>query len=575
MHRYVLALIVSMPLLAGGLIRACGAPAPPSLNLPAARLWTAAGATLDVAADGREVWVASGGGLTGYRDGRVVERVREPEIAWRAVALHGDDVAAVGIRSVTWRHAGRWARAKLPVGVEGHTIAADPTGWWVGHSRGVSRLDPASGLGDVRPLGPVRRLVGDGRQAWALGTGRFYRLPGGEAPPPPGAKGPWAASIWKGRLVVAGSGGDQPLALWQWADGWRSLPAVPGRGSHVTALAEGPPLTVAVAGDGWYEYGGGKWRAVPGVPEALARDASALTAAGGGQVGGARGGGLWQLRAGRWHSLSTHAELPAANIQALGEYGGHIYASTFDQGLLRRTAEGWASMADPSAPRYPRQLAAADGRLFVRETDGTLSVFDGSRWERNILRHQLKRSWIGTLAATPGGLTLGGWGTVITGLPGAWTEAPLPPPWKDQGLTALAPLDGRLAFGTGKRGMALLDVQTGTVAPARRGPSDPWITALLATGSGILAGTASGQLGWDGGEAGEALAAPITALASIPGGDTLAVTRDGLYALRRDRWQPLECPHAEALEPQCILVTTSSVWIGGRHGILQIPLTGS
>ena len=546
---------------------------PVRLNLAAVELWTAAGTVADLSVSGPEVWMASTGGLLRLAEGEAVERRCQPEIAWRGVAARDGDVAAVGLRNLVCSHAGVWHSAVLPEQAEGYSIAATSDGWWVGHSLGYQRLDPETGLAELRRVGPIRKVVAGANDAWALGQDRFYPIKGEAMASPAGVKGPWAAVAAGGALLLAGTDSDRPLTLWRWSDHWRALPAIPASGSHVTALADAGGLVAAVAGDGWWRLQHGRWqRLAVGIPPPLAQDTAALASDSSAWLGAARSGGVWRYSAGAWSPVNLPEELPAANLQALAQYRGQLYASTFDRGLLVRTGSRWQELGQGSSPDYPRQMAVSEDRLYVRETDGALSVWDGLQWRRNILRHQLRRAWIGTLVADADGLTLGGWGTVVRGTPGQWRETALSTPWDSMAITSLAWNGNKLAAGTGSQGLLLVDPETGRAGPARGGPSDPWISALSGNGSGLLAGTAGGQLGWvERDEPVANLVAGVTALATLPDGTAIAATRDGLYRQETQKWQRLPCPLADALEPQCLLTTEDALWVGGRYGLLRIP----
>lgn len=536
----------------------------------AVRLWATTDAAADLLEQGSDLWAATSGGLVHCVDGRVIEEIRQPAIAWRAVATAAGDVAAVGAQHVAWRRRGLWHSAPLRIGTEGYALAADGGGWWVGTSAGVSRLDPDAGLVASRDIGPVRRLVSDGQEVWALGSGRFFHLPEGEAPPPPGARGPWFGCIRGGRLVVAGTGGDQPLAVWEWSGKWARLPAIPGSGSHVTALAAGQDgLLAAVARDGLWLAGRRGWARIPGVPVPLSRDTAALRATAGGWLAAARSGGVWRWTRRNWERLPLGGDLPAANIQAMIGYRGVTYASTFDRGLLCLVGERWMSVA--GSPAFPRQMATAGGLLFVRETDGTLASFDGRHWKRNLLRFQVRRSWIGGLCATPVGLALGGCGVIITGLPGAWKETLLPEPWDRVTASCVSWTGREVALGTGKDGLLLVNPETGGARISTGGPADTWVTALREREGEMVVGTAGGRIaGVRKGSREAVLGAPVTGLAALGPGLEIAATRDGLYRREGDDWLRAACPQADALEPQCLLATPEALWVGGRHGILRI-----
>ncbi len=535
-------------------------------------MWAPTDTAADLAPLGPNLWAATAGGLVQVVDGKASEQVRSPEIAWRAIAIVGDSVAAVGARNVTWKAGGAWRSEALPSGIEGHSIASDGKGWWVGTSAGVIRLNSSSGLLERRDFGPVRRIASDGVEVWALGEERFHHLPSVDTQPPPRSSGPWVGCVRSGRLVVAGAGGDQPLAVWEWSGMWRQLPGIPGTGSHITAMAAGSnSLMVAVAQDGLWQLSGKRWTRITAAPDALSSDAATIRPIKGGLLGAARSGGVWRLSSHKWERISLGSDLPTANIQAMADYQGVVYASTFDRGLLRLEGEAWKPVGGADGPKSPRQLAVCDGLLFVRETDGTLSSFDGAAWERNLLRHQVRRPWIGGICATPFGLALGGNGVVITGLPGAWKESVLPTPWKGVTASCVGWTGHEVAMGTGKDGLLLVNPETGATRVAPGGSADTWVTALLEQNGEITAGTAGGRIA-DARQGSHELVvgAPVTGLTTFSGWGSVAATRDGLYVREADSWVRLACPEADSLEPQCLLATSNALWVGGRHGILKM-----
>lgn len=556
------------------------APAPPELDPAAARIWTSTSGITSIAPDAAGAWMATGGGILFIDDGgETVEKLTDPDIAWREVAVGPAGVAAVGLRHVVWKAEGKWRSASLPAGVEGYSIAAGQSCWWIGHSSGVSQLDPRRGLIAERAGGPVRRMCGSRGDVWALGGDRFVRAETGEEiTPPTGAKGPWVGCIREGRLLVSGGGGEDPLAIWEWQGGWRRLATIPGHGTCVTVLASGPSLVAAVARDGWFTLVRGRWRRVAGVPVALKAETSALGRSGKSWIAGTRNAGAWRLNSARFQPLDVPSDMPAANLQSLARFNGLLYASTFNRGLLIQDGERWETLDSPDGPQQPRQLLAIPSALLVREADGTLSTFNGESWQRNVLRHRLKRSWIGSMSLTPNGIALGGWGSIALGSfeapthPEKWREFPLPAPWTQRGISTMAWSRGSLYLGTGKDGAFRFDPETGANHLLNGGPSDPWVTALLPVGDRVLAGAAGGRIGFADERKNESdLVAGITALAAMPSGAVVA-TRDGIQQLRAGKWRRITCPPVDALEPQCLLAEEAGLWIGGRNGLVFVPV---
>ena len=329
---------------------------------------------------------------------------------------------------------------------------------------------------------------------------------------------------------------------------------------------------VTVYGDGLWRFDGQNWTRGPQIPD----DAREITALAGNEKTlwlGTRRNGIW-ARAGEgdWTNLVASDEPFGHNVQALGEFGGVLWASTLDDGLVARTGKGWRHVAAGQlSSSAPRQMLEWKGRLYVRHGGGTVDAFDGASWDKNAFR-KIPRRGVYALAGDAKRLLAAGWG--------GWSE------WDGQKWTGFYDLPGlqgvpimNLAMdgedvwiGTQSRGLAKWTRATGELRffDERDGLGDDWITALCVEGERAWAGTFVGGLQvYEGGKwrAFEAIKGEnVTAIVSDGSGGVWAATRHGLFHARGEEAERVGADWLDG-EGQALCAGAGGLWVGTRTSL--------
>ena len=106
---------------------------------------------------------------------------------------------------------------------------------------------------------------------------------------------------------------------------------------------------------------------------------TAALAAGGVELVGTAGGGLW--RAGPTpRALTPRGQVCSNHVVALTRFRGHTFLGTFDEGLC--VFDGARFRAVPAPFRMVNDLAATPGALYVATTRGLFVTRDGARFRR-------------------------------------------------------------------------------------------------------------------------------------------------------------------------------------------------
>ncbi len=570
-------------------------------------------------------WVGHSGGVSMVRGG-LLEQVPDVPPAWRLVGAgttppaEGAHAALWGIgpqgafrlqpRSPTRRALGadlrRWplpaglgppfAAAACPGGMAFSGVASDGAlRVWLATPSGVKPLPALPARGSH-----VAALAAEGKVLLAAVPGAgLWRWDGKAWSPVAGAPahiaalalsdgflaaGTWGEGVWTCRLPLDGH--HSPTATTRPSDPRSRLitpagarrstrPAAPGSGPAAPASA-GQCMPLAAPGTGPAALASAGRSTRPVAPALLRRPDSTAPAA-------SPGTSTAPNTAGAWTRLSDPGALPAGNIQALALYQRRLVASTFDQGILVSPAvispggagaAAWQKVCSPEiSSDAPRQLAVWRRRLLVRHGDGRVDAWNGTAWERDLLRRRSHRPWCAAVAVDGDRAAFGGWGAVTLCSGNRWRMLPLPEPWAKAGVTALAWRGDTLILGSDRRGAALFHISEGRLQPLR-GPDDPWITTLAAGSEGALIGSYNTGVAWwhpDGEGERNALPGPVMAVALHPSRPAAVATRAGVWLWRRGTWDPVPAAWVAPLEPQALFATDGGFWAGGRAGIAFHP----
>lgn len=360
----------------------------------------------------------------------------------------------------------------------------------------------------------------------------------------------------------------------------RSLPLPPSRGTHISALLpRGDRLWAALFGDGLWTFDGKAWSAANvSLPDA-ARDITALADDGDRLFVGTRRAGLWEYDGKTWRQHLQPDEPAEHNAQALAAYNDSLFVSTLEDGLMVRTASGWKHLAAPelSSP-LPRQMAAFQGRLYLRHSTGKVDRFDGERWERDVFA-RLPRRDVATLAADGNRLVLAKWGGWSEGDGKTWKHFLEFPELQGHTPTCLLPDGDTLWMGVQGRGLLEFHRPTGKLRwhDERNGLPDDWVTCLTRVGATLYVGTFVGGLArfegtrWT--DFPELRGENVTALAPDEDGGLYVATRRRVHYL--DRQGVLRAPEMKSplleTEAQALCLVDGGLWIGSRTGLAFLP----
>jgi ligand-binding sensor domain-containing protein len=269
------------------------------------------------------------------------------------------------------------------------------------------------------------------------------------------------------------------------------------------------------------------------------------------------------------HGEVEAGTLPSGNVAALAAHEGRTVVGTFDGGVFGIDDVGRAQII-PGAPRNVNALLATDDRLFIGATSG-LYVARGKSVDRVSL--DLPAPHVNGLAMSRDG-TL--WMATSFGLVG-WSNGRSRVIDERRGLPSsivyavAETADGALWAGTA-RGAARISGEHVDVFNTDNGkvPHD-WITALLADGDGVDAGTYDAGVVHLG-PRGES--APIgslekawinpNGLARLKGDYLVATMGDGLLARSGRRFE-----HLPSSDVTATLEQGGHVWIGTRAGLAR------
>jgi ligand-binding sensor domain-containing protein len=265
------------------------------------------------------------------------------------------------------------------------------------------------------------------------------------------------------------------------------------------------------------------------------------------------------------------------NAQSILRYGGALWISTLEDGLVARTTKSWKHVDVPQlSSSAPRQLVSFGGALYVRHGSGQVDRFNGKRWTRNVFSFVPRHK---TLCIAQGGgkLYLGQWGGWSEWDGRAWTHHFAIPELRGVPLMALLPANGALWIGTQSKGLLRLSFatpQTLTVYDERNGLPDEWITTLAAPGSAVCAGTFVGGLARQGKNGvWQTYAAlqgeNVTALEPDGASGLWIGTRNGLWHWRADKVTRMNATGLDS-EIQALCADGSKLWVGTRTGLFRL-----
>lgn len=373
--------------------------------------------------------------------------------------------------------------------------------------------------------------------------------------------------IWKQKEVRVS------LDSLQWGDRKFALPPQ-SNGTHISAILNvGPTLLVGIYGDGLWNFDGQNWKRAAPVP-ANAQEITALAFDGAHQWLGTRREGLFRLKNGKWTQFLQNDEPGNANIQFLTDFGGVLWASTLDDGLIYRSGENWNHVSTPIlSSSAPRQLFGWKKRLFTRHGGGIVDSFDGQNWTKNALAN-IPRKGVYALGGDQNRLYASGWG--------GWSE------WDGQNWNShydLAELKGVPILGiwaaqngetvwlaTQSRGVGRWTRKSGELRffDERDGLQDDWITTLLPLKNEVWAGTFVGGLARFDGEKWttfpELKGENVTSLAATENG-VFAATRRGLWRVSNEGKAQKVGPNWLDEEIQALWAGKMGLWIGARTSL--------
>ncbi len=382
------------------------------------------------------------------------------------------------------------------------------------------------------------------------------------------------APEWKNRLPTIVWNGKKVIAHLDELEIGEEKFALPpqAKGTHISALlARGNVLLVGVYGDGLWRFDGQIWTRGPSV-SAEAREVLSLAGDDETLWLGTRRDGIFERVGESWTQLQMDDEPFGHNVQNLAEFGGVLWGSTLDDGLIARTGKGFRHITPPQiSSSAPRQMLKWQDRLYVRHGGGIVDSFDGASWERDALK-SIPRRGVYALASDGKNLLAAGWGGWAEWDEKTWTPHYDLPGLKGVPIMNMAVQNDDVWIGTQSRGLAKWTRATGELRfyDERDGLNDDWITALYADGARVWAGTFVGGLTvfengkWHAFEATKG--ANVTAIVPDKTGGVWATTRHGLFHTRGQSAEKVSESWLDD-EQQALCAGENGLWIGARTSL--------
>jgi hypothetical protein len=579
------------------LVAGAGCSGPASADPPA--LYTGAKAIRALAADARgNLWAATAGGVVCWRG----DRDNAPRRWTTAEGLVSDDARALRILPDA-----SGVEVALPTAVQRVTLAA-PTpsapflsgrgaeirGFGgadlIASSAGVLKGERGEAVGGAESVWKMATTP-DGA-AWAVTETELRRVSDGITIPLPADTAGMTVTAFTavpdGSLLLATT-----LGLWRRAgEKWQAVPLPrDSRASHVSALSpSGAEMLAGLYGDGLYRlsFSGAtpKWTRVPDAPQACHRVTAVLPLPNGGIAVGTLREGVWTRagRSGPWRQRPLPLALSSADIYGLAAHDDHLWAATFDQGLLKIASGGEViaevGRAEGLSSPYPRQFVRFQGALFVRHTTGAVDRLDGALWRPAFAKKHLPRPQVFALAVSPDDrrLYLGGWAGWASTDGVTWEHHWNDPELAGEVITAIAAeANGAVWIGTQRRGLFRWEKGRYTHFHEAHGLGDDWITAIAVGKGRVLVGTYTGGLyereaDWFT----RRFAADRFAIRSVvflPEGGAVVATPVGVYREEASGdWRLIEGRRTAGLEAQTLLSMPGSLWVGTRTGLARVEM---
>ena len=342
-------------------------------------------------------------------------------------------------------------------------------------------------------------------------------------------------------------------------------------GTHISAVLNvGKTLLVAIYGDGLWNFDGHNWKRAAQVP-VKAREVTALANDGVRLWIGTRREGLWEGREGKWKQHLQRDEPLAHNAQAFADFGGVLWMSTLDDGLVARTGAGWTHVAPPTlSSSAPRQLFRWGNRLFVRHGGGAIDSFNGRVWRRDLLG--IPRVGVYALGGDEKRLLASGWGGWSEWDGAKWTAHYDIPALKGVPVFDIVADGNHVWLATQSRGVGRWNRVTKAFEflDERAGLPDDWVTKLALINGKIYAGTFVGGLARLDGEKWHVFSSTkglnVTAIEAGANGEVWAATRHGLWRVKGDEATKVNVGWLDS-EMQALRAGKGGLWIGTRTSL--------
>ena len=398
---------------------------------------------------------------------------------------------------------------------------------------------------------PVARAIWDGEK-WQSQSAPEWKSSG-------------ATTLWKEQTVTANWDGLQ-------IENEKFALPPQATGTHISALlARGNTLLIAVYGDGLWRFDGATWTHGPQIPDE-AREITSLAGDDKTLFVGTRRNGIFRRDGETWKPLQLDDEPFAHNVQNLAEFGGVLWASTLDDGLIARTGKGWRHIAPPQiSSSAPRQMLSWRNKLYVRHGNGIVDAFDGANWEKNVLK-TIPRRGVYALAGNEKRLLAAGWGGWAEWDGQSWTPFYNLPALKGVPIMNMAMQNDDVWIGTQSRGVAKWTRATNELKfyDERDGLNDDWISALCVDGARVWAGTFVGGLHvfqngkWRAFDPTQG--ENVTAIVPDKNGGAIAATRRGCYRARGENAEKIGGSWLDD-EQQALCASANGLWLGARTSL--------
>lgn len=371
-----------------------------------------------------------------------------------------------------------------------------------------------------------------------------------------------------GVLFAKTSGGVMSLRDGRWvsADSMPEASAAPeiaakGDGAFLSATTQYQDKTIASFWGGKSIYAVEGDTATELFPRPPAEGDYALTSLAGLLYAGTNRG-LFVRAGDAWKRIDLGGELPFPRVHGIARSGSRYVVGGIE-GLVIGAPGDWKEISGEPV----RQLLQAGEDVWILYGSGAVDKLTASgELFSDVLHGAARRPWTSSMAASPGGLLLGGLGGWVQ--KGTAFVEKYPAALSGEVTTAILAKGESLLVGTQGKGLLRIDQGREAWLNPGTGLLDTWVTALCLNGGTPVAATATAGLFEIRGNRAHKISSPSDKLRhlTVYKGRLVAGALDGAWIRNGSNWEELE---TDSLETTCLTVIGSGLWVGTPRGLFR------